>query len=196
MIALGAALALVLATDVAPPPPMTPQDMPTTTTPPQVPAKTAPASKVTTPLMAKYAGKITAKASTSWPGWEPERLIDGDPATSWFSAKGDSAAHGKKPWVEVTFPADVVVKSVRVLGNVEPSWPKGFTIRYGVLELLDANHKVIAKVDNEGKNAVADVDFILKAPVSGVRSVRFTSLFDEGKNTPYEDIALAEILVE
>jgi hypothetical protein len=159
-------------------------------------AERAPPVVVTTELMAKHAGALTITASTFWPGWPPERLIDGKRETSWFSAKGDAAARGKRPWIELKFPVDVDVKKVSILGNREPSWPSGFTVHYGVLELLDNNGKTLTTIKNEGKDKVADVDFVLKVPVSGVRAVRFTSLMDEGDQTQFDDIALGEILVE
>ena len=150
----------------------------------------------TTELMERHRGRIVATASSTWPSWGPERLVDGDPATSWFSQKGDAAANGTKPWVELRFPVDVDVKRVSVLGNREPNWPRGFTIHYGMLELIDANGKVLATIKNEGKNVAADVDFPIKAPISRVRAVRFTSLMDDGDQTQFKDIALAEVLVD
>jgi hypothetical protein len=147
-------------------------------------------------LMDAHADTLRVSASTFWPGWGVDRLVDGDLKTSWFSAKGDAAAKGKKPWVMITFPVAVEVTKVRLYGNREPSWPKGFSIHYGVVELLDAKGAVIATQKNEGKNTLADVDFTFKSRVAGVRAVRFTSLMDDGDKTTYEDIALAEIVVE
>jgi hypothetical protein len=80
----------------------------------------APTTPVTSPLLDRYRSKVVTSASTTWPGWGPERLIDGDPRTSWFSARGDAAALGKKPWVALAFPQDVTVKKVSLLGNREP----------------------------------------------------------------------------
>ena len=54
----------------------------------------------------------------------------------------------------------------------------------------------LALLANEAKNAEADVAFRFKAPINGVRAVRFTSLLDDGGATTYEDVAIAEILVE
>lgn len=146
--------------------------------------------------MQAHAGKLKVTASTFWPGWGVEKLVDGNLQTSWFSAKGDAAAKGKKPWVMIAFPVAVDVNKVRLFGNREPSWPKGFTIHYGVVELLDERGNVIATQKNEGKNKLADVDFTFKSVVHGVHAVRFTSLMDDGDKTTYEDIALAEIVIE
>lgn len=163
---------------------------------PLVPAVVAEKQSITTPLMAAHAGRITAKASSTWPGWGPEKLVDGDAGTSWFSAGGDAAALGKKPWVELRFPEKVTVQKVSLLGNREARWPKGFSIHYGLLELTDENGAVIASSKNETKNLLADLDFKWKVPVAGVRAVRFTSLMDDGDQTHWKDIALAEVLVE
>jgi hypothetical protein len=82
-------------------------------------------------LLLKYKGKLKFSCSTFWPQWEVEKAFDGNLLTSWFSAKGDAAAFGKKPWVQVTFPEDVTVRRITVLGNREPAWLKGYTILAG-----------------------------------------------------------------
>lgn len=167
------------------------------------PAKPAAASaspeqqpRVTTQLMTRFAGRLVTRASSTWTGWPPSRLVDGDPSTSWFSAGGDAAALGKRPWIELQFPEPVTVFKVSLLGNREPSWPKGFSIHYGLLELLDAKGAVLWSTKNEEKNLLADITFTLKTPQMGVRAVRFTSLMDDGDRTHWRDIALAEVLVE
>src|SRR2546430_11383927 len=53
--------------------------------------------------------KLKVTASSFWRGWEPDKVIDGDVETSWFTERGDAAAKGTKPWVAVTFPEDVTV---------------------------------------------------------------------------------------
>lgn len=179
---------------------------PTAVTTPTTPtAPTAPTAAVTTPtptpapmtdLMRRHAHGLRANASSVWPGWEAVRIIDGKRDTSWFSAGGDTTAKGKSPWVEVQFPVDVDVKKVMVLGNVEPDWPQGFTVRYGRVDLTDANGKVLQSMKNEGKNRVADMDFVFKQTVRGVRAVRFTSLLDDGAATHFEEVAIAEMLIE
>ncbi len=151
---------------------------------------------VTTPLMARFAGRITTSASSTWSGWPSERLVDGDLDTSWFSAEGDAAAFGKKPWVQLRFPEPIVVAKVSLLGNREPDWSTGFSIHFGLLELIDDKGAVLASIKNEERNTSADIDFRLKAPVARVRAVRFTSLMDDGDRTEWRDIALAEVLVE
>ncbi len=152
--------------------------------------------RLSTPLMTRYQGRITTTASTTWTGWPSSRLVDGDVSTSWFSAGGDAAALGTTPWVELRFPEPVTVTRVTLLGNREPAWLKGFSIHYGRLELLDDQGAVLASLKNEAKNTLADISFTPKAAVGGVRAVRFTSLMDDGDRTHWQDIALAELLVE
>lgn len=147
-------------------------------------------------LIAEYRDKLQFSASTAWPGWPASNAFDGDPKTSWFTARGDAAAHKTSPWVMVAFPDDVTVRRVTILGNREDPWATGYTIRVGRLELLDKDGKVLLTKDNEcGENRL-DIDFPLAKPVEGVRSVRFTSVKDEGDQNPYDDIALGEMQVE
>src|SRR4051794_18905960 len=57
----------------------------------------------TNALLKEYKGKIKVTASTFWEGWEPAKVIDGNLETSWFSARGDAAAKGTKPWIMLEF---------------------------------------------------------------------------------------------
>jgi hypothetical protein len=147
-------------------------------------------------LITAYRKKLTATASTEWPGWEAKKLIDGDVQTSWFSAHGDAAALGKKPWVTVTFPEDVTVARVTILGNREPAWYTGFTILDGMVEFLDADGKQLWVDENTGVGNRSDFEFKPKEPIKGVRSIKFTSLKDEGDKTGFKDIAIGEFMAE
>ena len=147
-------------------------------------------------LVAEYKDKLVFSASTEWPGWPASRAFDGDAKTSWFTLGGDAAAHKTTPWIMATFPDDVMVRRVTILGNREAPWATGYTIRVGKLELLDKDGKILLTKENEcGENRL-DIDFPLPKPVAGVRSIRFTSLKDEGDQNPYDDIALGEMQVE
>ena len=147
-------------------------------------------------LVKKYAPRLKVTASTFWPGWEPKKVIDGDVQTSWFSAGGDAAAKGTKPWVAVTFPEDVTVRRVTILGNREPAWFEGYTILTGLVEFLDAGGKRLWVDENEGVGNRRDFEFRPKKPVAKVRTVKFWSLKDQGDKNPYDDIAIAEFLIE
>ena len=147
-------------------------------------------------LLAEYRGKLTFKASTYWPGWPAANAFDGDPHTSWFTARGDAAAKGTKPWIAVEFPADVPVRRVNLLTNRHAPWQKGFSILASRVELLDKDAKVLISKEDELGAERADMEFRFDKPVTGVRTVRITSLRDEGDRNSYEDIAIGEVQVE
>ena len=147
-------------------------------------------------LVKEHREKLKLTASTTWPGWPVTHAFDGNLESSWFSAANDTAAHGKNPWVDVTFPADVTVQRVTILGNRDPAWPKGYTILAGSVELRDQDGKRLAFDENDGVGNFSDFDFKFAKPVAGVRSIRFTALGDQGKQNPYDDIAIGEFQVE
>jgi hypothetical protein len=150
----------------------------------------------TNALITKHRAGLKLSASSTWPGWPPEKALDGNLQTSWFSAQDDSAAHGRKTWFQVTFPEDVMVRRVTVLGNREPAWLEGFTILAAGLELLDADGKRLKYEESDGAGKFYDYDFVLARPIPRVRSIRLTALGDQGKKTQYGDVAIAEFLVE
>jgi hypothetical protein len=147
-------------------------------------------------LLKKHRPQLKLNASSFWPGWPVEHAFDENPQTSWFSARGDGAALGQKPWVEFTFPEDVAIKRVTVLGNRDPAWLKGFTILGGQLEIFDKNGKKLYSNTNDGIGPAADFDFRMTRVLSGARVIRFTALGDQGKENGYDDIAIGEIQVE
>jgi len=147
-------------------------------------------------LILKHRKDLKFDASSSWPGWPVEKLVDGDLETSWFSDKDDTTTMGKTPWVQIIFPEDVTVRRVTVLGNREPDWLNGFTILAGKLELLDKDGKKLLAEESGGVGNFCDFDFKLKKAINKVRSVRFTSLGDQGDQNPFNDIAIAEIQVD
>lgn len=186
---LAGSFLLAAAADDPPPPPKPPK---------RVEVKELPkvATDNTSALVKKYRDKLKFTSSTFWPGWPEEKAFDGNLETSWFTQRGDAAAKGTKPWIEVTFPEDVTVKRVTILGNREPAWLNGYTILAGAVELKDAQGKRLHYEDNEGVGNFRDFEFRMKDPVTKVRTVRFTSLGDQGDQNPYDDIAIAEMLIE
>jgi hypothetical protein len=147
-------------------------------------------------LIRKYPGKLLLSASSVWQGWPEALAFDDNPNSSWFSAAGDAVACGTKPWLRVTFPEDVTVRRVTILGSRDPAWPQDYGIIAGRIELFDAAGKVVAKDENDGTGKVFDYDWRLKEPVAQVRTVRFTSLGDHGKANGYDDVAVGEFQVE
>lgn len=140
---------------------------------------------------------LVATASSTWPGWPASKVIDGDPLTSWFSAANESVARDKAhaPWLELTFPEPVAVRRVTVRGNHEPSWPTGYGIAAGTLELFDGAGKLLARQPNETASKSFDIAFRFKDPVRGVVRLRFTALADQGDQNPHGDVAVGELEV-
>lgn len=147
-------------------------------------------------LVLKYPGKLLLSASSIYAGWPEALAFDGNPHSSWFTATGDAVAHGTKPWIQVTFPEDVTIKRVTILGNRDPRWLKGYTILAGTIELFDAAGKRLAFDENDGTGKAFDYDWRLKQAVGRVRTVRFNALGDQGKDNPYDDIAIGEFQIE
>jgi hypothetical protein len=147
-------------------------------------------------LVKEYRKELQVTASSFWPGWAPEKVVDDNVETSWFTQRGDAAAKGTKPWITVTFPEDVTVKRVTIVGNREPSWFEGYTILTGLIEFQDADGKRLWVDENEGVGNRRDFEFRPKRPVAKVRSIKFVSLKDQGDRNPYDDIAIAEFMVE
>jgi hypothetical protein len=134
--------------------------------------------------------------STYWPGWPMQRAFDGDPRTSWFTNRGDAAAKGTMPWIEVGFPVDVAVNRVTLVANREPPWEIGYTIRVGRVEFFDDAGNVLLVRSGELGGKREELEIRPAAPTGRVRRIRFTSLQDDGDKNPYDDVAIGEMLVE
>ena len=146
-------------------------------------------------LIKEHHKQLQLSSSSSFDGWPESKALDGDPKTSWFSEQDDSVAKGKTPWIELKFPDNVEVKHVTVLGNREPEWLNGYTVLKGKLELIDADGKVVFTKEAETTDKTRDFDFVLPKGMK-IRSVRFTSLGDQGDMNDYGDIAIGEIQIE
>jgi hypothetical protein len=149
-------------------------------------------------LVNTHKDRLTFARSSDWQGWPPEKAFDGKPDTSWFSATGDTPTGDKLPWVAVTFPQDVAVRRVTVLGNREPSSPNGYTAQVGRLELLDKDGRTVIRAEREGKGDRSDFDFVLSEPFGRVRTVRFTAVKDDTSagRSQTRCVGVGEILVE
>ena len=128
---------------------------------------------------------VTSSSASS--GYPPQRAIDGNTLTSWFTAVGDAANRRSAPYIELTFPSDVNVAQVRLLGNRQN--PVGFDIFEGIVQAFDAAGN---EIFNSGKVSLPGPtrDLAVPVDVDGIRRVRFTSTADES-NTP----GLSEIQV-
>jgi hypothetical protein len=146
-----------------------------------------------TDALARWRGKLRARASSEWTGWVAERAIDGDAATSWFSERGDAAAFKRRPWIEVIFPVDVTLQHVLALGNREPPWQIHYSIVVARVDFFDSSGKLLASQGNETGSPTFDIEFHFGAAIKGVRRLRFTSVADQGNLNRHEDIAIGEL---
>src|SRR4051812_23501683 len=89
---------------------------------PKQAAKPEYGEKNTNALVAKHRDKLELKASSEWKDWPIGHLFDGKEETSWYSNQPDSTTTDQKPVVTVTFPEDVKVKRVTILGNRDPQY--------------------------------------------------------------------------
>jgi hypothetical protein len=131
-------------------------------------------------LVKKHKGRLAVEASTECGGWPTAKAFDGDEATSWFSAAGETASAGLTPWVKATFPEDVLVRRVTIRGNREPQWPNGYSALEGRVELLDAAGKVLVARELKAAGDRHDFEFVPANGVGAVRAVKFTVTRDQG----------------
>lgn len=141
-------------------------------------------------LVIKHQDTLKLTASSEWSGWPLRHLMDGDENTSWYSKTPDDTTTGRNPTVTLTFADDVKVTRVTILGNRDPAFPQGYTVKEGMLELLDASGKVLSRDVLKGAGAKSDFDLTLAQPTTA-RAVRFTMTKSETGQC-----GLAELLVE
>jgi len=147
-------------------------------------------------LLERYRATLVLSASSYWPGWEPQKAIDGNLTTSWFTQRGDAAALDTQPWIMMAFPQTVTIRRVNVMGNREPAWLHGFTVSAAKMELQDADGKVVWSHEMRGTGEASDFEFIPEKPIEGVKRVKVILRDDEGKQNSYSDVAIGEIMVE
>jgi hypothetical protein len=152
----------------------------------------------TNALVKKYKGQLAFSRSSDWQGWPPEKAFDDNPETSWFSATGDTPTAERQPWIAATFPEDVAVRRVTVLGNREPNSATGYAVLVGRLELLDKDGRAVIRAQRDGKGERSDFDFVLAEPFGRVRTIRFTAVQDDTSagRSQTRCVGIAEIQVE
>ena len=143
-------------------------------------------------LVQLHRDKLKLEASSCWDGWPVEQLFDEKVETAWYSRSGDSPQSGQTPWVRATFPEDVSVKRLTVLGNRDPQYVNSYLVLEGKFELLDQDGKVIASQELKATGDKHDFDWILDKKTK-VRSVRFTATKDQEQ---YNCVGLSEFQVE
>ena len=142
-------------------------------------------------LVAKYADRLKTRASSTYGSYPVTRLFDGIETSIWFSDSGDTVGSGNSPWVEVTFPEDVTIHAMTMLGNRDTQWP-GYQVHAGRFDFIDKAGKTLSSHDVTAVGDKFDMKSDLEADVTGVRTVRFTVTKDLSKNW----IALSEWTLE
>jgi hypothetical protein len=142
-------------------------------------------------LMNQFRGRLVAKVSSEWAEWNANKAIDGNPSTSWFP-QGSSTQQGA--WYNLTFPQDVTIKRLTVLGNRDASWP-GYGTRKMKVEFKDANGTVM-KTHTGPPAKGSDFDFP-NLNYQRVREIRITILEDIRGQTGFgQSTAIGEIQAE
>lgn len=146
----------------------------------------------TNTLVKAHREKLKLEATSEWESWPVAHLFDGDEKTSWYSNNGDAPQNGKTPTIKVTFPENVAVKRVTVLGNRDPQYPEGYIALEGKIELLDKDNAVISSHEIKATGEKHDFDLIL-TKLTTLRTVRLTITKDDGKNSC---VGLGEFQIE
>ena len=130
---------------------------------------------------------VTTNVSSAFSGFGPERAIDGDLQTSWFTADGDAANLGTTPFYEVIFPVDVTVVQINMRGNRE--FAEGFDFFRGRFDVYGDNGRVVFSRILDLPAPERDVDLDIPDQTL-VRRVRFTSLADESREPGFAELEI------
>jgi len=139
--------------------------------------------------MARLEGVILNVSST-YAGWDKERLIDGNLDTSWFTALNDAANLGKSPFVELIFPQPVMVEGLNFRGNRE--YKEGYDILEGVLVINSSSGRSFEYLVSFPPPD-RDFDIKFKAKLKNITSIKLTFTKDE---SPEPGLAEIEVLGE
>ena len=136
--------------------------------------------------LARRPDVLTAASSFS-SGKSPDRVIDGELSTSWFTSDGDAVNQGSSPWIEVRLPQEMGVSQVRILGNRENAEGRDFLS--GVVQGFAA----------DGSERFDSGELVLPAPtrdlaipvdLDGIQRVRFTATADESTSPGLAEIEI------
>jgi len=136
--------------------------------------------------MARLNGVIL-KVSSTYTGWEKERLIDGKLETSWFTAVNDAANLGTAPFIRLTFPEPVTVEGINFRGNRE--YKKGYDVLEGILVITSSAKKTV-EYTVSFPPPDRDFDIKFKEKLKDIATIKFIFTRDESP-----DPGLAEIEV-
>ena len=147
-----------------------------------------------TNLTQLFNAQLTLNVSSSFAGFPPERAVDDDLDTSWFTADGNACNVGPCPFFEIVFPEDVTVSQLQMFGNRE--FPDGFDFLAGIFQLKAVDGTPLYNsgvIDLPAPNR--DVTLAINPNVANVRSVRFTATANEGPTAGESAPGFAELKV-
>lgn len=130
---------------------------------------------------------VTTNVSSSFPAFGPERALDGDLQTSWFTDGGDAANLGTTPFFEVVFPEDVTVTQLNIRGNRE--FPNNFEIFQGRYDLYDEADGLLYSEVADLPVPFRDLDLAIPEQTD-VRRVRFTLTQDESSSPGFSELEI------
>jgi WD40 repeat protein len=139
-------------------------------------------------LLRRYRGRLTLAASSSrfhfGISFRPDLAVDGNLNVGWTPHRPGPA------WWEATFPEDVEIRHVTLLGKREA----GSGVERTIAEFYDQKKELLTQVKGESIGDWRDFDFRPQAPVPGARRVRLkVQPFVGGRP---EDVAVGEVLIE
>ena len=138
--------------------------------------------------LAQGIGVTTNVSSSFSSSFGPERAIDSNLNTSWFTARGDAVSLGTTPFFEVILPGLATVTDLLMFGNRE--FPTGFDFLAGIFQLFDESG---TELFNSGEVLLPapDRNITLAIPnISGVKRIRFTATDDEGRDPGFAELAI------
>lgn len=140
--------------------------------------------------LTRAAGTVVESSSEyNTTNWGRASGADNLLATSFFTVNGDCATNTTctmVPWYQISFADPQSVSRIAMRGNRE--YASGYDFVRGTFELLDDGGDVVWDGDYELPGPDRDLDIVLPTPVSGVSSLRFTSLEDESTEPGFAEL--------
>jgi len=134
------------------------------------------------------AGIASVTASSSLPRYDPDRVVDGNLDTSWFSNYGDAANLGTTPYLEVELTKDARITEIQMYGNRQ--FATGYDFYAGVFDLYAADGTHLYSTGIITLPA-PDRDITVNIPdVEGVRRIRFTATDDETDHNGFAELKI------
>ena len=131
---------------------------------------------------------VRVEAISYYSGYRPERVIDDNVWTSWFTRFGDAVNRGKSPFLDVILPAAATVSELQMFGNRQS--PNGYDFYAGSFHLFD---EAGLELFDSGviELPAPERDVVVSVPdVAGVRRVRFLATDDESADPGFAELVV------